>query len=141
MLIPGIASADPFDAGDALGTMGEFAVPEYGIIYGAKLIDPDDDVLVATVHIFSLPLITLQTSDAALNISVPDASNWVTSITFLPTTDLGAAKVGEVNGINSFYHALDKKLYFQFSTAGTPTIAAGVWPRLKFGIFPLTGSN
>lgn len=144
--VPGITAADALDANDALG--GLFTVsndvngeplPSRGVILAAKLIDPDDDTLAATLHVFS-ELVSAAASDAAFTISAPDSLSWVTSISLSSTTDIGGAKVAEVNGWNSPYYAAGRKLYCQLSTTGTPNIAAGRMPQVQLFILPFAGA-
>ena len=138
--IPGIAAADALDAGDAMGTVGMNdkdvygnPLPKRGWIVGAKLVDPDDDTLSATVHVYS-GRIPGTTSDSALAHTAVDALFWITSIPFPVTTDVGAAKVAEANNVDSLYYSPTRTIWWQFSTAGTPTIAAGLMPRVQFFI-------
>ena len=131
--VPGIAAADAFDANDAVGTPFVIPVPVRGIIEAAKLIDPDDDTLALTVHLFSRPFIAAA-SDAAFTISADDAIYWITSITFdTPIVDIGSAKVSEKAGA-TYYEAPKGYLWGQCSTTGTPTIAAEKMPILQLGI-------
>ena len=130
--IPGIADADAFDANDAVGTVFWFPAPRIGRLINFKLIDPDDDTLALTAHIFNR-LFTGAASDAAFTISAADSRAWVTSATFSAVVDIGGAKVSEVVG-DSFFRAPEERLYFQCSTSGTPNIAAGRKPILQVGI-------
>lgn len=145
--VPGITAAAGHSAGDALGIMGQFdhdvednPLPKIGKIVEAELIDPDDDTLVATMHIFSESF-TATVDDAALAISAADSKKWVTSIPFAVSTDIGSAKVSEVTDINSRYYSPTRKLYWQFSTGGTPNIAAGLSPLVRVYIEPLDGAE
>lgn len=141
-VIPGIAAADALDAADALGTEGVFAfdvdgrpLPRKGVIIGGRLIDRDDDTLAATMHIFTETLGTKQTSDSALAIAAADAQNQVTVIPFTITTDVGAAKFAEVTAWDAPYYSASRKLWWQFSTGGTPTIASlAVMPMIQLYI-------
>ena len=132
--VPGIDFANVLDANDAIGTVFPIDVPEYGIIEGFKLIDPDDDVLALTAHLFTREFVGAA-SDAAFTISAVDATFWVTSVTFDAPLDIGAAKVAEEVG-STYYHAPAKKLWCQCSTTGTPNIAAGLSPILVLAIRP-----
>ena len=137
-MVPGIAAADAFDAGDAVGDVFSVEVPTAGWITGFKLIDPDDDTLALTAHVFSERFIGAA-SDAAFTISAADALKWITSVTFSSTVDIGSAKVSEVTG-ETFYRSPSGKLWIQCSTTGTPSIAAGVMPILQIGIRPAAGA-
>ena len=140
VIIPGIAAADAFDANDAVGTVFEIPVPMRGIIESAKLIDPDDDTLALTAHLFS-ELFVGAASDAAFTISAADAPNWITSITFdTPIVDIGSAKVAEKTG-STYYYAPNGVIYCQCSTTGTPNIAGGAMPRLRLSIRAISRSN
>lgn len=131
--VPGIAAADAFDANDAVGGLFFIPVPVNGIIETAKLIDPDDDTLALTVHLFTRT-VTVAASDAAFTISANDALYWVTSITFdTPIVDIGSAKVSEKSGSTHYYAPLGY-LWAQCSTTGTPTIAAERMPVIQLGI-------
>ncbi len=145
-MIPGIAAADALDAGDAMGTVGSNdrdidgrRLPARGWIIGAKLIDPDDDTLAATAHVYSSQ-INGTASDAALAHTAVDALSWITSVVFFATTDVGAAKVAEVVNLDSSYYSPGRTIWWQFSTAGTPTIAAGAMPRVQFYILAASES-
>ena len=140
--IPGIAAATALDAGDAMGTKEMFSedrhgkpLPQRGIIIGAKLIDRDDDTLSATMHIFSANF-TGTANNLALAISAADAENWVTSMGFDDGVDIGSAKVHEITAWNSPYYSPTQRLYWQFSTAGTPNIAANLMPLVQLYILP-----
>lgn len=134
-VIPGIAAGDALDANDAIGDMFSFDLPcVSGWITGFKLIDPDDDTLALTAHVFK-ERFTAAASDAAFTISAADSRFWVTSATFSSVVDLGAAKVSEVVG-ETFFYSPTKKLWVQCSTTGTPNIAAGAMPILQIGIKP-----
>ena len=126
--IPGIAAADAFDANDAVGTVFAIRVPHVGIIENFKLIDPDDDTLALTAHIFKKQFIGAA-SDAAFTISAADSLNFVTSVLFDSPLDIGSAKVYEEVG-SSYYEAPEGLLWCQCSTTGTPNIAAGKSPVL-----------
>jgi len=146
VMVPGITAAAAHSAGDALGIMGTFEndvegwpLPRRGIIVGADLIDPDDDTLSPTMHIFSATF-TPTADDAALAISAADALNWVTSMGFDDGTDIGSAKVHEILVWNKSYYAPTQKLYWQFSTAGVPNIAAGASPWVRLYILPYAGA-
>lgn len=145
--VPGIAAADALDANDALGSrfiidtdVNGAPLPERGVIIGAKLIDPDDDTLAATLHIFN-SIFAAAASDAAFTISAADSREWVTSILFSPTTDIGSAKVVEVTGWNSPYYSPGRQLHCQLSTTGTPNIAAGAMPQVQVFILPFAGAS
>ena len=141
--IPGIVIASqPPSAGDALGTVGYNdldvngnPLPERGYIVGAKLIDPTDTALVATVHIYSAK-IPGTADNAALAHTAVDVRFWITSIPFSVTTDVGAGKVSEVNDWDSCYYSPTRTLWWQFSTAGTPTVVVGLLPMVQFFIVP-----
>ena len=135
--IAGVVTAAAYTAGDAVGTITIFEVPERGTIHSVKLIDIDDDTLSLTVHVFR-DVFTPTADNAALNISLTDLFKWVTSIDLTVTKDLGAGKVAEAL-VNSDYIAPNGKLYVQTHTAGTPTIAAGQIPLLQFFILPAMG--
>jgi len=141
-VVPGIAPADAFDAGDALGTVGKTdrdvdgnPLPDRGWIVGGKLIDPDDDTLAATVHIYSAPIPGTASDDALAHTAV-DALGWITSMAFPVTTDIGTAKVAEVKDHNALFYSPSRTFWWQFSTAGTPNIAAGASPTVQFFIIP-----
>ena len=131
--IPGITPANPLDANDAIGTIFRIPVPPIGIIESAKLIDPDDDTLALTAHLFRKQFVAAA-SDAAFTISAADSKDWITSITFdAPIVDIGSAKVSEKVGA-TYYETPDGYLWCQCSTTGTPNIAAGAMPILRLGI-------
>jgi len=132
--VPGIAAADAFDANDAVGTVFGVDVPKAGWITGFKLIDPDDDTLALTAHVYSQPFVGAA-SDAAYTVAAGFARYWVTNVTFSTVEDEGGFKVSEVVG-ETFYEAPGGKLWIQCSTTGTPTIAAGAMPILQIGIRP-----
>ena len=134
--IPGIAAANAFDANDAVGEVFSVDVPVAGWITGFKLIDPDDDTLALTAHVYSRQFVGAA-SDAAYTVAAAYAPYWVTNVTFLTADveDEGGFKVCEVVN-ETFYRAPVGKLWIQCSTSGTPNIAAGVMPILQIGIRP-----
>ena len=126
--VDGIVPAVAYAANDAVGGLFQIAVPKIGIIEGFKLIDPDDDTLALTAHLFSRR-VAVAADNAAFTISADDSLAWVTSVTFDAPLDIGGAKVAEEVG-TSYYEAPDGLLWCQCSTTGTPTIAAGKIPIL-----------
>ena len=145
-MVPGIVIANqPSDAGDALGGVGQNDIdvkgrplPQFGFIVGSKLIDPDDDTLSLTVHVYSAK-IAGTTDDAALAHTAVDGLSWITSMGFDDGTDIGSAKCHEIQVWNSPFYLPNRTLYWQCSTAGTPNIAAGAEPRIQFFILPFGG--
>ncbi len=145
--IPGIVIANqPSDAGDALGTVGYNDIdvdgkplPDRGWIVGAKLIDPTDTTLAATVHVYNAK-IPGTADDAALAHTAVDIRYWITSIAFPVTLDVGAGKVAEINDWDSCFYCPGRVLYWQFSTAGTPTVVVNLIPMVQFYILPCSKS-
>lgn len=132
--IPDIAAADAFDANDAVGGVFPIQVPKgTHVIEQFKLIDPDDDTLLLTAHIYAKRFLGVA-SDALYTVSADYALDWVTAVTFDgPIIDEGSFKATDKTGIN-YYTSLDGFLYCQCSTTGTPNIAAGKRPVLQLGI-------
>ena len=140
--VPGIATASAYTAADAFGSMGVFKtdiaghpLPVRGIIVAPKLLDPDDDTLSLTVHIFNEAFTDTADHDA-LALVAADATKWVTSMNFDDGTDMGAFKGHEIQAWNSPYYSKNRELLFQCSTAGTPNIAAGAIPSIQLCILP-----
>ena len=134
--IPGIAAADALDANDTIGTVFNVAVPPKGRILSAKLIDPDDDTLALTAHLYT-DTIVAAASDAAYTIANTYAQRWAGNVTFPAGTDEGAFKAMDALDVNIEYNAPDGKLRIICSTTGTPNIAAGAMPKIRFFILPL----
>ena len=143
--IPGITAADALDAGDAMGVMGVFGadvdgnpLPEYGVLLGLELIDLDDDTLAPTIHIYTRPFAPTA-NDAALAHALADAPNHLVSEPFPTWTDMGTFKKFNVVDMDKPYYSPAQALYWQFSTAGTPTIAStAVMPQVRAHILPMT---
>ncbi len=141
IVIPGIV-AGAFTAADAFGSMGITdkdvrgePLPEVGFIVGAKLVDRDDDTLSLTVHIFNSRFTPTASKDA-LAITAADSLRWITSMGFDDGTDIGSAKVHEIQVWNSPFYLPERRLYWQCSTAGTPNIADALHPLIQFFILP-----
>ena len=130
--VEGVVVAAAYDANDAVGIPFSVDVPKEGWITGFKLIDPDDDTLALTAHVFTERFVGAA-DNAAYTVAAAYARVWVTSVTFSTTTDEGGFKTAEVVG-ETFYKAPGGKLWIQCSTTGTPTIAAGAIPILQIGI-------
>lgn len=135
--IPGIAAGDALDANDAIGIKFFLPAPKVGAIMSATLIDPDDDTLALTAHLFERNFVAAA-SDAAFTIAPGDMTHWITSITFdTPIVDLIQGKVSrkassEPEG--DYYEAPEGGFWIQCSTTGVPNIAAGAMPILKLRI-------
>jgi len=140
--VPGIVTG-AFEAGDAFGSMGTFTVdiegnplPKKGFIVGARLLDKDDDTLSATMHVF-WDTFTPTASKDALALLAADSEKAVTVMGFDDGSDEGAYKIHEITVWNSFYYSPSQKLYFQFSTAGVPNIAAAGMVLVQIAILPM----
>jgi len=136
--VAGIGVAAIYAANDAVGTPFSVDVPKAGWITGFKLIDPDDDTLALTAHVFTEQFVGAA-DNAAYTVAAAYARNWVTSVTFSTTVDEGGFKTAEDVG-ESFYKASGGKLWIQCSTTGTPNIAVGAIPILQIGIRVAAGS-
>jgi hypothetical protein len=131
-----ILAASAYSSADAVGSVFSVPVPKNGVIRNAKLIDPDDDTLALTVHLFTSP-ITGVADNAAGTFTAAEARGWVSSIVFTTTPlDIGGAKVMETTTMSSHYATPTGMLYGQCTTSGTPTIAIGAMPLIKLGIEP-----
>lgn len=132
--VEGIGAGAIYAANDAVGRPFSVDVPKAGWITGLKLIDPDDDTLALTAHVYSNQFVGAA-DNAAYAVDVAYARHWVTNVTFSTVEDEGGHKVSEVVG-ETFYRAPGGKLWIQCSTTGTPNIAAGAMPILQIGIRP-----
>src|SRR3990167_3922139 len=100
--VAGICVAAIYAANDAVGTPFSVDVPKAGWITGFKLIDPDDDTLALTAHVYSQPFVGAA-SDAAYTVAAGFARYWVTNVTFSTAEDEGGFKVsGE--GVDTVQH-------------------------------------
>ena len=131
MVIPGIATANALDAGDVIGSLFAFRdVPTYGLIVGARLWDPDDDILALTLNLFSVG-VTSAASDAALATSAMDSLSAIDYIQFSSSRDLGSGKIANEQP-TIYYHAPNNIIWCVASTDGTPSIATvGVMPQTQ----------
>ncbi len=133
--IPGIAAADALDANDAIGTMFKIKVPGAGRIMSMKLVDPDDDTLALTMHIYTSAVVGAA-SDAAYTVNKAFATAWLSNVTFGAGTDEGGFKASEVLDADIDYVTYDGYLYVVCSTTGTPTVAAASFPQTRWYVLP-----
>lgn len=136
--VEGVVAAAAYAAGDAVGTPFSVDVPRAGWITGFKLIDPDDDTLALTAHVYTERFVGAA-DNAAYTVAAAYARTWVTSATFETSVDEGSFKASEVVG-ETFYKASGGKLWIQCSTTGTPNIAAGAFPIIQIGIRVAVGA-
>ena len=139
-VVPGIAEADAFDAGDAFGVAFELVVPPAGIISYGLFIDLDDEGTEIDAQLYSGP-ISVIASDAAFAPTDRDAMLYVTALKFSAFDDWGSFRTSEIRDHNAPYHAPLGKLHGQCKCVGTPNIAAGAAPVIRLGILPYKGSE
>ena len=137
------ATSAAFDANDAVGDVMRFdkdgngdPLPKRGRILSAICIDQADQASLLTAHVFAGGF-TGAASDAAYTASVADMAKWVANIVFTVMNDEGSARGGQVPEIDTEYYSPEGFLDVQFSTTGTPTMAADTMPLLRLFILPL----
>jgi len=136
--VQGVVPAVAYTANDAVGAVFSVEAPKEGWITGFKLIDPDDDTLALTAHVYN-ELFVGAADNAAYTVAAAYARFFVTSATFSTSTDEGSFKTSEAVG-ESFYRSPTGRLWIQCSTTGTPTIATGLSPILQIGIRKSAGA-
>lgn len=142
--VPYGATSGALDANDALGNKITFEygvdgtrIPRHGRILSVEMIDPDDDTLAATIHIYSHDFVAAA-SDAAYTVGLGDAENIVAAEAFDAGTDEGSFKFHAIKDVNAEFGAPERRLYAQLSTTGTPNIAsAAVMPKVKIFVLPM----
>ncbi len=139
-MVPGIAPADAFDAGDAFGTMYAIIVPERGIISYGLFLDLDDEGTEIDALFYTAP-ISVVASDAAFAPTDADARKFVTALKFSAFDDWGLFRTSEIANHNVPYYAPQGKLYGQCKCVSTPNIAAGSEPIIRLGILPASGEE
>ena len=143
-LAPQTNGATPYTAGDAVGgvmSLGRdrngMLPPARGMIHVARLFDPDDDTLSFSLYVFNA-LPQGVADNAAFSLSAADNEKVVAVVPLTATTDVGSAKWASYTNIGEDYYS-PSGLWVQGFTAGTPTIAAGVMPKVQVYIIPLDG--
>lgn len=138
--VPGIVAADALDANDAEGTKFIIDVPRSGIIYGAKMIDPDKESIETHLFMFSGNIVGTA-NDAAFAPSDTEMTLTFVGLwdfTTWETADTQAVSAGNLTAPSGpiAYVAPSEKLWCQLVTRGTPTIAAGKDPYIQLLIIP-----
>ncbi len=131
--IPGITAADALDAGDAIGSIMEIAVPKHGVIISATYWDLDDEGTQLDLEVFNLG-ITQIASDAVWAPSDIDMLKFVTEIAFFTFDDHINSQTSDVKNIGKAYTATDGMLRIQAVDRSTKNIAAGQMPRIQLQI-------
>lgn len=137
--IPGIATADAFDADDCFGTVFRVAVPKAGIIQSATFWDLDDEGTQIDFFIYKNN-ITATTSDSAFAPTDADQLSFVTVLEFTVFKDAGTSRTSEINNIGKLYTAAGGVFYIQAICRSTPTIAVANLPRFQIQILSLDPS-
>ena len=138
--VPGIATADAFDSGDAFGTpikLADLFRPEKGsgLIMGMFLLDLDDEGIQIDVPLFVGPIVGVA-SDAAASFTDGELMlcRWVFSInTFY---NWATNQFGQTNQNPMHIVAGGPDLWTQLIVIGTPTIAALNVPVLGITVVP-----
>ena len=129
IVVPGI---DPgaHAAGDALGGLMEFLVPEIGRLDSAVFIDVDNEGSEVDLVLFNQPFVAT-TDNAPFAPTLSDIKNMVGTISFSLFKAFNANQASTPTGIGLNFVAPHGKLFGQNVCRGAPTIAADNPPQIE----------
>ncbi len=134
LVVPGIATASIYVAGDALGTRFVFEnVPKAGRIQTAIYLDLDDEGIETDIVLFNREFTETADHDEFAP-SDRDMSFLVGTVTFSTFLNYGNNQSSVASGLFLTYTAPRGKLWAQMVTRGTPTIAAANIPKVGMTI-------
>jgi len=138
--VPGIAIADALDANDAEGIKFFIPTPPSGIIYGAKMVDPDKESIESHLFIFNKEIVGTASDAAFAPTDVEMTLYYVGMWDFTTWETTSAQATSEGNATAPSPPKLFKTsiggLWCQLVTRGAPTIAAGKEPYIQLFILP-----
>jgi len=133
--IPGVQTASAYADLDAFGTIFEIPnLPRRGIFISARMLDLDDEGAQArlVIHMFRSRF-DPTADDAALAITDADVRfSWETSIDILSRDDNNVNNLFQEDGLNKMFWCPGRSFFAQAQSRGTPTIAAGSVPLIRF---------
>lgn len=92
-----------FDAGDTIGTVGEFEIPKSGTLEFAKLNDRADLGTQFNIVLFSAPLVSAPASDAAFALADTDLLNELYTLEFTVFKDRINGQISYLDHIGLVY--------------------------------------
>lgn len=118
-IIPGIAPAVAYAAGDALGTLLVIGVPKVGLIETVAVSDWDAETTSFHILLFNGP-ITSGVDNGAFDLGDADSRQYIGHITVNNADFISLAdnSVAVVPNVSLMYHAPEGQLYIQLVTRG-----------------------
>lgn len=118
--------------GDAFGKKFNFAVPPVGTITQVIFYDLDDEGVPVDVVLFETDF-TATADDSAFAVSDDDLLRCIGVVSITSFVDVGGARIGMAQPVLS-YNVPSGILRAQCIIRGTPTVAAGSEPYLRFWV-------